>query len=107
MTIDRYQLVAAFGGAVDAGVASLFVGAGLSTAAGLPTWNDLLAPLAAEIRVTGEFKDLPLLAEYYKQNAPRRRSALENHLLSALSAFRTPADSHHLIAKLPIDEIWG
>ncbi len=106
MTIDRYELVGIFGGAVDAGVASLFVGAGLSTAAGLPTWNDLLVPLAAEIGVEGEFPDLPLLAEYYEQNAPGRRPALENHLRKALSAYTTPAQSHRLIAKLPIDEIW-
>jgi hypothetical protein len=106
VTIDRYELVGIFGGAVDAGVASLFVGAGLSTAAGLPTWNDLLVPLAAEIGVEGEFPDLPLLAEYYEQNAPGRRPALENHLRNALSAYKTPAQSHQLIAKLPIDEIW-
>jgi SIR2-like protein len=106
VTIDRYELVGRFGAAVDAGVASLFVGAGLSTAAGLPTWNDLLVPLAAEIGVAGEFADLPLLAEYYEQNAPGRRPALETHLRNALSAYRTPAESHHLIAKLPIDEIW-
>jgi hypothetical protein len=106
VTIDRYELVGIFGGAVDAGVASLFVGAGLSTAAGLPTWTDLLVPLAAEIGVAGDFADLPLLAEYYEQNAPGRRPALENHLRTALSTYRTPAPSHHLIAKLPIDEIW-
>jgi hypothetical protein len=106
VTIDRSELVSIFGGAVDAGVASLFVGAGLSTAAGLPTWKDLLVPLAAEIGVAGEFADLPLLAEYYAQNAPGRRPALENHLRDALSSYRTPAESHRLIAKLPIDEIW-
>ncbi|MFC5268745.1 SIR2 family protein [Kribbella qitaiheensis] len=106
MTIDRYELVGIFGGAVDAGVASLFVGAGLSAAAGLPTWSDLLSPLAAEIGVAGEFADLPLLAEYYEQNGPGRRPALENHLRNELSAYQTPAESHHLIAKLPIDEIW-
>jgi len=106
VTIDRYELVGIFGGAVDAGVASLFVGAGLSAAAGLPTWSDLLGPLAAEIGVAGEFADLPLLAEYYEQNGPGRRPALENHLRNVLSAYRTPAESHHLIAKLPIDEIW-
>ncbi len=106
MTIDRYELVGIFGRAVDAGVASLFVGAGLSTAAGLPTWNDLLVPLAAEIGVAQEFADLPLLAEYYEQNAPGRRPALEAHLRNALSAYKMPAQSHHLIAKLPIDEVW-
>ncbi len=106
MTVDRYELVGIFGSAVDAGVASLFVGAGLSTAAGLPTWGDLLVPLAAEIGVAGEFGDLPLLAEYYEQNAPGRRPALESHLRDALSEYTTPAPSHRLIAKLPIDEIW-
>lgn len=106
MTIDRYELVGIFGGAVDAGVASLFVGAGLSAAAGLPTWSDLLGPLAAEIGVAGEFADLPLLAEYYEQNGPGRRPALETHLRNVLSPYRTPAESHRLIAKLPIDEIW-
>ncbi len=106
MTIDRYELVGIFGAAVDAGVGSLFVGAGLSTAAGLPTWNDLLVPLASEIGIAGAFADLPLLAEYYEQSAPGRRPALEDHLRKALSAYSTPAESHHLIARLPIDEIW-
>lgn len=106
MTLDAHELVARFGTAVDAGVASLFVGAGLSAAAGLPNWNDLLEPLAAEIGVTGKFDDLPLLAEYYEQNAPGRRPALDNHLRDRLSRFRTPAAGHELISHLPIGEIW-
>jgi hypothetical protein len=102
-TIDRYGLVGTFGGAVDTGVASLFVSAGLSAAAGLPSWSDLLGPLAAEIGVAGEFADLPLLAEYYEQNGPGRRW----RTTCATRCRRTrPAQRHRLIAKLPVDEIW-
>ncbi len=39
MTINRDDLVDRFGRTTDAGVGALFVGAGLSINAGLPSWG--------------------------------------------------------------------
>ena len=107
MTIDQFELVNRFGAAVEAGVGTLFVGAGLSAAAGLPTWPTLLAPLANQIGLSlRPNEDLPLIAEYFEQSPAGGRHQLEHHLLTALAPFVTPAPGHELVAALPVREVW-
>ena len=107
MRIDRYELVDRFGGAVEAGVGALFVGAGLSAAAGLPNWPRLLEPLAKKLGVPiSPSDDLPLLAEYFEHDPAGGRPGLEFHILNELGSFRTPSAGHQLVAALPVREIW-
>lgn len=105
--IDQYDLVDLFGAAAEAGVGSLFVGAGLSKAAGLPDWTGLLEGPRAEVDVPDEVADLPLVAEYYAQNADGGRPALKAHLLrETAAAGAVPGEGHRLLARLPVREIW-
>lgn len=105
MTIKRHELIERFGLAVDRHAAALFVGAGLSMQAGLPGWDALVKPLAAEIGAE-QVTDMPLVAEYYEQNAGGKRPALESHLLTKLSTIKTPSRGHELISQLHVSEIW-
>lgn len=96
-----------FGAAVEAGVAGLFVGAGLSKAAGLPDWNDLLAGPRADAGIPDSVKDLPLVAEYYERASDGGRPALKAHLLRQTAAAEAvPGEGHRLLAELPVREIW-
>lgn len=105
MTIELHELVDLFGQAVDRHVGALFVGAGLSMQAGLPSWGTLVGPLAEAVDAE-TVTDMPLAAEYYEQNAPGGRSALEHHLLTELSRVTTPSPGHRLITELNVPEIW-
>jgi hypothetical protein len=105
--IDQYELVDRFGAATESGVAGLLVGAGLSRAAGLPDWEGLLAGPRSEIDIPDEVRDLPLVAEYYEQNADGGRPALKAHLLRETAGSEAqPGPGHALLAQLPVREIW-
>lgn len=106
VTIDRYELVDRFGRATDAGVGALFVGAGLSMGAGLPSWGALLGGLTRRLRIPASVTDLPLAAQYCEQAPDGGRSPLENHLLEQLKDVRDPGPGHALIARLPVREVW-
>lgn len=106
--VDRLELINTFGEAVLEGNAALFVGAGLSLDAGLPNWSDLLEPLRKECEVPDELEDLPLVAEYIDVDVRHGgRDRLEHHILDRIVAAKpTPTDSHRLIPKLRVKEIW-
>ena len=89
MVIAVHELVDRYGAAVDRHVAALFVGAGLSMQARLPSWSSLIRPLAAEIGLL-ELLDMPLAAEYFVQNTAGGRDRLERHLADELSRVTTP-----------------
>ncbi|WP_155129254.1 hypothetical protein [[Actinomadura] parvosata] len=91
---------------------SLFVGAGLSIGAGLPSWEKLFAPLqdslpdvespsgwAGSVR-----NELPLLAEAYETEYGRNSLIL--HLRLALSRNAVlPTSVHEALSSLPVDTI--
>lgn len=110
MPLTRLDLVTAVGDACDLGNGAVFVGAGLSKAAGLPDWADLLetprvksnVPSSPETRA-----DLPLLAEYILAAGELTRGHLEQHILEMVSAADAyPTEMHVSLARLPVDQIW-
>jgi hypothetical protein len=95
------QLVKAF----REGRAAVFVGAGASIAAGLPSWQELVAKLASELPFEpdlpgGVFSPHALLniPQYYEYEFGRRE--LHKRLEELLSE-REPSRIHNLLAQLP------
>lgn len=107
MPITHAEFVDRFGSAILAGNAAIFVGAGLSRAAGFPDWGGLLAPLQERCGIPPH-SDLPLVAEYIEQDvANGGRGALEDHILKIITATApTPTRAHLDMQKLPVKEIW-
>lgn len=104
--MDRYDLVNAFGEAVSAGNGALFVGAGLSVGAGLPTWLQLLKPLQAKANVP-DHHDFPLIAEYLANDKKNvGREAMCEHILDMIAKSATPTPGHQLLTQVPLKEIW-
>lgn len=105
--MDALELVNRFGRQVDASSATVFVGAGLSIAAGYPGWEQLVEPLREDLGIA-PIQDLPQLAQYFADTAPGGREHLEGRVRSALEAVGTPplTSSHLLLTQLPVTEIW-
>lgn len=110
MPLSRLDLVTAFGDACDLGNAAVFVGAGLSKAAGLPDWAELLeAPrLESNVPTSPEtLADLPLLAEYILVDGQYSLARLQQHILEQVhGANAEPTAMHEALARLPVDQIW-
>jgi SIR2-like domain len=107
MTISRANLVETYGRAILSGNAAVFIGAGLSLAAGYPDWSALLAPIQKRCKIPYH-PDLPLVAEYITHDlANGGRPALESHILTTFAAVTpTPTPSHQHLRSLAINEIW-
>ena len=107
MPIPISDLVETFGSAAERGSGALFVGAGLSQAAGLPGWLDLIDEPRRKTGVP-EMTDAPLMAQYIADSPSMGRGALNTHVLQEITKVdpRRPAPVHHLVAKLGVREIW-
>lgn len=105
--ITRRDLIEAFGSACDLGSAGVFVGAGLSSAAGLPGWEKLLEGPRAASDIPLVQHDLPLMAEYILLEPMYSRTRLEQHILEeTLAAGVDATDSHYSLARLGVDHVW-
>jgi hypothetical protein len=106
MQMSREEAASEFGKSLDNGDAAVFVGAGVSIAAGYPPWDGLVARLRHDLAVPSKFSDLPLLAQYYENQ--HGRDALEAAIADDLRAISTasPTIIHDLLAKVPVTAIW-
>jgi hypothetical protein len=90
----------------DHGIA-LFLGAGVSRAAGLPSWQDLLTALAPEeLAATSEFKGL--VADHPPRAASRLKEVLRGGFEEALRAELSTESyglTHGLLASLRVGEV--
>lgn len=106
MPLTRIELLRDFGRACDLGNAALFVGAGLSMGAGLPSWGELLAEPLTRSNIPPT-DDLPVAAEYIVAEGTYSRERLNQHILERVSGagLQPTAALHHLV-RLPVDQIW-
>ncbi len=110
--MDALELVAAFGRHVDAASATVFVGAGLSMAAGYPSWTALTEPMRDELGIASLLDlpqlDLPQLAQYAADSDPGGHDRLEDSVRASLTRVGDPAPTtaHTLLGQLPVTEFW-
>lgn len=103
--MDRDEFVQAFGGAIEAGQASLLIGAGLSSDARYPGWKELLDPVAQKLDVPA-VADLPQWAQYI-ENRDGGREALISHVVQQIGGVPPePQENHRLLARLGIPVMW-
>jgi hypothetical protein len=105
--VDALELVAAFGRHVDAASATVFIGAGLSMAAGYPSWTALTDPMRDELGIAS-LLDLPQLAQYAADSDPGGHDRLEDGVRASLTKVGDPAPTtaHMLLGQLPVTEFW-
>jgi hypothetical protein len=87
--------------------AAIFVGAGLSRAAGYVDWAGLLGPMANELGLDAtKEQDLVGLAQYYLNAEANNRHALNQSLIDNFADVKTPTTNHEILARLPIRTYW-
>lgn len=89
------------------GKAAVFAGAGLSASCNLPSWKELLEPMADEIGLDiSRETDLLSVIQYY-QNASTGRGAINQEIIKQIkSADSEPSENHRILASLPIQTYW-
>ena len=91
---------------MEDGDAALFIGAGLSRAAGYVDWKALLKDIAAELKLDiHRESDLVAIAQFHV-NEKRNRSRVNQVLIDELTKTAIQTPSHNIIARLPVDTIW-
>jgi len=107
MPISKATFVNKFVSELAESNAAVFVGAGLSKAAGYVDWPGLMAQLAEEINLDAyKEADLVALAQYYLNSKGNNRDQITRALVSQFSDVHEPTESHKVLARLPLKTIW-
>src|SRR5271155_4634798 len=82
--------------------AAVFVGAGLSKAAGYVDWVGLLAPIAKGLGLDAnkEASELVKVAQFHINVNSGNRNELNERLISEFSDLSEPTDNHKILARL-------
>lgn len=87
--------------------AAVFVGAGLSKAAGFVDWRGLLAPIAGPLGLDAEKEsDLVGLAQFHLNANAGNRNQLNQLLVEQFTDLPEPTENHRILARLPIRSYW-
>lgn len=87
--------------------AAVFVGAGLSKAAGYVDWPRLMSPVATALGLdAAKESDLVTLAQFHLNANESNRHQLNQLLIDEFSDLKTPTENHALLARLPIQTYW-
>jgi Sir2- and TIR-associating SLOG family/SIR2-like domain len=92
--------------ALSGGVGSVFVGAGVSMAAGYPSWVKLLAEVGDELGVkSGELHDLAALAQWSIQESGSA-TRVRNVIKEQVGVEHAIPPTLEIIARFPVKYIW-
>jgi hypothetical protein len=87
--------------------AAVFIGAGLSKAAGFVDWRGLLAPIVQPLGLDVQKEnDLVALAQFHLNTNAGNRNQLNQLLIEQFTDLPTPTENHRLLARLPIRSYW-
>ena len=93
------------GGELKSGDVTLFAGAGLSSNAGLPLWDELMLPLANELGLDPDTDPINI-AQYYSEAHVQGRYLLNKHIVRELRGAQPKFSFiHMLIKELPLKAI--
>ena len=88
------------------GTATIFLGAGMSKAAGFVDWKGLLSDLADELGLRiSEENDLISLAQFHK-NKNNNRNKINEKIVDEFTDHDVETENHTIISRLPFNTIW-
>jgi len=93
--------------ALERGSAALFVGAGLSMAAEMPSWGKLLEGMARDIGLdVNREHDLVAVAQWYVNHHAGSRAHLARLIRRTFEREVTVPENQRLLARLPFSHVW-
>lgn len=88
------------------GTSTIFIGAGMSKAAGFVDWKGLLKDLASELGLKIEDEpDLISVAQFHK-NKHNNRNKIDEKIVNEFTDSDVETKNHRIIARLPFNTIW-
>lgn len=88
------------------GTVTIFLGAGMSKAAGFVDWKGLLKDLATELGLKIEDEsDLISVAQFHK-NKNNNRNKIDEKIVNEFTDSDVETENHRIIARLPFKTIW-
>jgi len=104
---EREEFLETFLKELNENNAAVFIGAGLSKAAGYVDWPGLMAPVAKALGLDAAKEvDLVALAQYHLNSNASNRHQLNQLLIEEFSDLKDPTENHQLLARLPIQTYW-
>ena len=85
----------------------LFVGSGISSESGMPSWEELLSPLAEGmgISLTKE-DDLPMIAQYIVNNNSGNKNIIYNRIIECYGKGYAVNKYHNAISNMSVNTVW-
>lgn len=92
--------------ALHEGAGAVFVGAGVSMAAGYPSWSDLLCDIGDELGIrSSDIHDLAALAQWHIQESGGA-TRVRNVIKQEIGKDRNVPETANILARLPVRHIW-
>lgn len=104
---ETQRFIRAYVNEILSGKAAIFAGAGLSIPCNLPSWKDLLKPMASSIGLdVNRESDLLSVIQYY-QNSTGGRGSIDQEIMNRICEVDcSPSEGHRILAELPIKTYW-
>ncbi|WP_299845265.1 SIR2 family protein [uncultured Roseovarius sp.] len=105
---QKDQLVRALSEELQEENLAVFLGAGMSVAAGFVNWAELLEPIAEELEldIEKEQANLVSLAQFHYNKKGKNRSKLNQLLVTNFCGKTEATANHQILARLPITTFW-
>ena len=105
-TDEQKRFIRLYGDALASNDAALFVGAGISRAAGFVDWKSLLREIADELGLDVDREsDLVALTQFHV-NQRGTRARINQVLIDELTKGAALTAIHEVMARLPVDTVW-
>lgn len=92
---------------VLAGKCDLFVGSGISRESKMPSWEELLQPLAEDMGITlTEEDELPMIAQYIVNNNSGNKNIIYNRIIECCGKEYSLNKYHNAISNMNINTVW-
>lgn len=102
----RTRFLREFPASLHEGTGAIFVGAGVSMAAGYPSWSKLLTEIGEEIGVNSrDIQDLAALAQWHIRETGNA-TGVRNVIKREISFDRPLPETVRTLARLPVRHIW-